>query len=252
LPPLTPRILITNDDGIDAPGIARLDEALAALGETVVVAPAGNQSGAAHSLTLREPLRVHRLSPGRFSVDGTPTDCVNLGFFRLTDRAPDLVVSGVNAGLNIGDDVTYSGTVAAALEGALLGRPAIAVSLERGADESLWAPTLEFVRGLVVQVFERGLPEDTLLNVNVPASGVKGVRLTRQGRRVTEPDRPAPPMPSDSEWFWIGDVSPGWKDDPLSDYRAIRDGFISVTPLHPDFTNHRAFEHLAAWKLTAE
>jgi len=251
-------ILVSNDDGIEAEGLACLTRSLQGLGEVVVVAPARNHSGASHSLTLGRPLKVRRTAPGWFAVEGTPADCVNLGFFRLSGRPPDLVVSGINAGLNIGDDVAYSGTVAAALEGALLGRPGMAVSMDRaslGGDG--WTAAGEVALLLARKILERGLPEDTLLNVNVPSGEPRGIRWTRQGRRI--PHRP-PEMGGGTaavaaigeEEFWISDLPLDWKNDPLSDYCAVSEGFISVTPLHLDLTHHRVLEELGGWQLSLE
>ena len=250
---MPPRILVSNDDGIEAEGILALTRALAPLGEIVVVAPARNHSGASHSLTLGRPLQVRSVAPGWFSVEGTPTDCVNLGFFRLFDRLPDIVVSGINAGLNIGDDVTYSGTVAAALEATLLGRPAIAVSMDRRAGAG-WEAAEQVAAHIAARVLERGLPPDTLLNVNVPAVPPRGIRLTRQGRRDVTPVAPvsAPPEPVDGLELWISDLSPEWREDPASDRSAIVDGFVSVTPLHPDLTHHPSLERLALEPLWEE
>jgi len=248
---LKPLILVSNDDGVEAVGLERLAGSVAGLGEVRIVAPSRNHSGASHSLTLRDPLRVRQIAPDRFSVDGTPTDCVNLGFFRLSDRYPDLVLSGINAGWNLGDDVTYSGTVSAALEGALLGRPAIAFSRERSADTH-WDEVTRFIRSLAARVLRDGLPTDTLLNVNFPGGAPKGVRATRQGRRVNEIVRAEPVPPAGGEWFTIAEPVPDWRDDPDADVFAVRAGYISVTPLHPDLTRHEAVSTVASWHLGLE
>ena len=177
-----PVILATNDDGYHAEGIRILADSLASMGRVVVVAPDRDRSAASHALTLTQPLRPRSLAPDRFSVDGTPTDCVNLGVLGLIDVRPDLVVSGINSGLNLGDDVTYSGTVAAAIEGTVLGVPSIAISLD--------GPPFDYpaAAGIAVKlatlVLEKGLPRDTLLSVNVPSGRIRGTKLTRQGRRI--------------------------------------------------------------------
>ena len=244
-------ILVSNDDGVDAEGLARLVESLSPLGEVVVVAPAGNQSAVSHSLTLGRPLRVRRVRPSWFSVDGTPTDCVNIGCSGLLRRPPGLVVSGINAGLNVGDDITYSGTVAAAIEGTLLGIPSIAVSMDRsrGGD---WKAAERIARRLALDVLARGLPEDTLLNVNVPAGDVAGARWTRQGRRMRRALVPRPIEFVDGEEYWISDLPPDWAEDPMADWAAVLEGWASVTPLHLDLTHHRAMRQMADWPLLTE
>src|SRR2546427_6566991 len=177
-----PVILVTNDDGYHAEGLRTLAEAAACLGRVVVVAPDRDRSAASHALTLTRPLRARAHGKDRFSVDGTPTDCVNLGVLGLIDPRPDLVVAGINAGLNLGDDVTYSGTVAAAIEGTVLGVPSIALSLDGPPFD--YAAAAAFAAKLGALVLERGLPRDTLLSVNLPATHAKGTKLTRHGRRV--------------------------------------------------------------------
>jgi len=244
-----PLILVTNDDGYDAPGLAALVEALVDLGELVVVAPDREQSGAGHALTLDRPLRVREVGPGRFRVNGTPTDCVHLGAYRLTaGRLPDLVASGINRGLNVGDDVTYSGTVAGALEGALLHIPALAFSAEtdaRGQAEYAWAAA--FARRLAGQVLERGLPPGVLLNVNVPAGTPRGVRVTRQGKRTYRATAEERLDPAGRPYFWIAgvDMTPAGEAD--GDHLALREGHASVTPLHANLTHVPSLEPLARW-----
>jgi 5'-nucleotidase len=247
----TPRILVTNDDGYDAPGIAALIDALSPIGELVVVAPDREQSASAHALTVNRPLRVYAVATNRYRVDGTPTDCVHLALHRLTGgRLPDLVVSGINRGLNIGDDLTYSGTVAGALEGALLHVPAVAVSAASdetgGADYSRAA---SYARQLCATVLARGLPRGVLLNVNVPAGAPRGVRVTRQGTRTYRATVEERLDPAGRPYYWIGgaDTTPVGERD--GDHVAIRDGYISVTPLHANLTHGPSLAMLAEWPL---
>lgn len=242
-------ILISNDDGYDAPGLKALEVELSRIGRVVVVAPDREQSGAAHSLTLNHPLRVHRVAEDRYSVEGTPTDCVNLAIFQLLqDGRPDLVVSGINRGYNLGDDVTYSGTVAAALEGLLLEVPSFAVSLNsRGADD--FGPAARVAGKVARSVLERGLPRDTLLNINVPAGDPDEMRITRQGRRVYSEGVVERTDPQGRAYYWIGGPPPSWHPDPQSDFAAVQRGEISITPLHLDLTNHRVLQELRGWDL---
>src|SRR6185295_9704683 len=204
-------------DGYDAPGLSALAEAVSCLGQVVVVAPDREQSGAGHALTLARPLRVQEVAALHYRVNGTPTDCVHLGVERLTGgRLPDLVISGINRGLNVGDDVTYSGTVAGALEGALLNVPAIAFStesVERGAVD--YAPTAAFARTLCSEVLQRGLPTGVLLNVNVPAGALRGVRVTRQGTRSYRAAVEERLDPAGRPYYWIGgaDTTPAAEED---------------------------------------
>ncbi len=235
-----PRILVTNDDGYFSEGIEALAAALEPLGDVIVVAPHTEASAVGHALTLRRPLRLERIRDRVFSVDGTPTDCVNIAIDEVMDGPPDLVVSGINKGLNIGDDVTYSGTVAGALEGALLGYQAIAVSLEftRGAWD--FAPAASAAASFAALLLERPLPYRTFLNVNVPQGHPSGVRVTVQAKRnhVTKVDQRMDPR--QRPYFWIEEAQDDWEADHRSDHEAIRNGYISVTPLHPDLTNHSA------------
>ena len=233
-----PRILVTNDDGYFSSGLQALAEALRAIGEVTVVAPDKEASAVGHALTLRRPLRLEQIAEGVYAVDGTPTDCVNLGLVEVLNDPPDIIVSGINKGLNIGDDVTYSGTVAGALEGALLGYQAIAVSLDDvglGWDFSHAAP---IATSLVQAVLRNPLPPRTFLNVNVPVGVPHGVRVTVQGARnhVTRIDRRVDPR--GRAYFWIEEAEYAWQPVDRSDYQAIRDGFVSVTPLQPDLTDH--------------
>jgi 5'-nucleotidase len=239
-----PRILVTNDDGYTSEGIQILADALEGLGEIWVVAPNSEQSGVSHALTLDRPLRINRLGTRRVAVDGTPTDCVALAVSNLMGgEPPDLVVSGINFGFNMGADVHYSGTVSAAFEGVILGVPAMAVSL--GVEEGMsFHLAADFSRRLCSWILDRGLPPDTLLNVNVPVGRPGGVRLTRLGvRRYTEgviEERD----PRGRKIFWIGGGQPVWKPIPGTDFHEVAEGSISVTPLQLDMTDHGFLDQL--------
>ena len=251
------RILVSNDDGIAAPGIQALAEALERVGEVTVVAPEREQSAAGHSLTLHKPLRVYDQGPRRHAVSGTPTDCVAMAVHHLMDGPPDILVSGINRGANLGDDVTYSGTVSAAMEGTLLGVPSIAVS-QVWWDPAGFDAACEFACGLVRHLLAeqdhgRGLPPDTLLNINVPdlaPDRVKGMRWTVQGkRRFTKEQVVENTDPRGRKYFWIGGSDLEWEGNPDSDHTAVVDGYISVTPVHMDMTNHEALSALSAWSV---
>jgi 5'-nucleotidase len=245
-------ILVTNDDGVRSPGIRALAEALHDLGRVVVVAPDRNRSAVGHALTLEHPLRAEEIKKDVFAVDGTPTDCVNLGIHGLIQATPDLVVSGINRGSNVGDDITYSGTVCAAMEASLMGLPAMAVSLDTQqfqADDLLVAA--RFARKLAEKVLECGLPPDTFLNVNVPGDGCKGVMLTRQGKRKYGEAVVCNQDPRGRNYFWIGGGEVGYQDIPGSDCNALQEGLISVTPLHTNLTNDKSIASLSDWSLGA-
>jgi 5'-nucleotidase len=241
-----PRILVTNDDGYASPGLHALAEALGALGEVTVVAPQIEASAVGHALTLRRPLRLEEVGPRVFSVDGTPTDCVNIAIDEVLDAPPDVVISGINKGLNVGDDVTYSGTVAGALEGALLGYQAIAVSLQftRGAWD--FSPAALLAARLAAALLERPLPSRRFLNVNVPQGPIRGLRVTVQAKRnhITKVDRRLDPR--ERPYFWIEEAQDDWAPDDRSDRQAVLDGYVSVTPLQPDLTDHKALTMLEA------
>lgn len=233
-------ILVTNDDGYFSPGITALAEALKPLGEVIIVAPQTEASAVGHALTLRRPLRCELMAPNTYAVDGTPTDCVNIAIDEVLQRKPDLVVSGINKGLNIGDDVTYSGTVAGALEGALLGYQAIAVSMQVTRGEWDFTPAAELAANLAAALFEKPLPGRTFLNINVPQGIVKGVRATVQAKRnhITKVDQRLDPR--QRPYFWIEEAQDDWEPHDRSDRQAILEGYASVTPLQPDLTDHAA------------
>ncbi len=247
--PSKPCILVTNDDGYDAPGIASLIEAVEPLGDLVVVAPDRERSGAGHALTLDRPLRVSEVAEGRYRIDGTPTDCVHLAVHRLTGgRLPDLVVSGINRGLNVGDDVTYSGTVAGALEGTLLHIPSIAFSTQTDRSGTAnYGATAEIAGRMAAEVLARGLTPGVLLNVNVPAKRAHGVRLTRQGTRTYRATAEERLDPSGRPYYWIAgaDMTPVGETD--GDHAAIQNGFVSVTPLHANMTHEPSLGEMKSW-----
>jgi len=239
------RFLVTNDDGIFSEGIKSLAEALAALGEVTVVAPDREQSASGHALTLSRPLRMRKVRENWFSVDGTPTDCVNLGvLWVLKDRPPDFVCSGINFGLNVGDDVTYSGTVSATFEGTLLGIPSLAFSQEVGEGFS-FAPAARFARRLVETLLAEEMPPDLLLNVNVPAGPIGGVSFTRLGRRVYKQSVVENLDPRGRKYYWIAG-KPMWQRDSGTDHDAVSSGRVSITPLHLDLTYYRGLETFSA------
>lgn len=244
-------ILVSNDDGIHSEGIIALAEALQAVGEVFVMAPDRERSAAAHALTLHFPLRVEEIRPNWFAVDGTPTDCINLGVNgrTLLPRRPDIVVSGINKGGNLADDITYSGTVAAAIEGTLLGLPSVAVSLA-GRGEYNFRPAAHFAAKVVSKIAQHGMPPDTLLNINAPnvsAAEIKGVKVTRMGKRQYGDAIVEKTDPRGRKYYWIGGDELRHFEVDGSDISAVMAGYISVTPLHLDFTNHRAMEEMNGW-----
>lgn len=236
------KILVTNDDGVRSEGLLALAASLKPLGEVTVVAPLVEASAIGHALTLRRPLRVERINERVYAVDGTPTDCVNIGVITVIRTLPDLVVSGINKGWNLGDDVTYSGTVAGAMEGALLGIPSMAVSLKRTNEEPDFAQAAAAAATLASAVLRRGLPPRTFLNINVPGERAKGFRVTIQGKRNHVTSVAEKFDPREQPYYWIEEGSNDWEPHELSDYHAVKAGYISVTPLHPDLTNYSALD----------
>ncbi|MRR05762.1 MAG: 5'/3'-nucleotidase SurE [Deltaproteobacteria bacterium] len=246
------KILVTNDDGIHAPGIQSLAEALRKVGEVAVVAPDRERSAVGHALTLHHPLRATQLGPDVFAVDGTPTDCVNLGIHNLLSFKPDIVVSGINRGANLGDDVTYSGTVAAAMEATLMGIPAFAVSLVAQGMGTYYDTAAEFAARLALQIHEKGLPSDTFLNVNVPDLPCESILpscITSQGRRRYEGTIVGKLDPRGQKYYWIGSAELSFLDLEGTDFHAVSRGHVSVTPLHLDLTNYTSFQVLRGWDL---
>jgi 5'-nucleotidase len=242
--------LLTNDDGIEAKGLKALKKEISKIAKVWVVAPDREQSGTSHSLTMSRPLRMNKTAERAYAIDGTPTDAVMVAFHKVLKRKPHILISGINAGPNLGDDVTYSGTVAAAIEGTILGIPSIAVSLtDYGYDKFEYAA--RFVRKLASYVLKKGLPKDTFLNVNVPPNrkSRNKFKVTRLGRRIYRDVVVEKIDPRGKKYFWIAGqaiVSEGGKD---SDFSAIEKGYISITPLHLDWTNYKTIEEMKRWKI---
>ncbi len=238
------RILISNDDGIFSEGIKALADALSSLGQVIVVAPDREQSASAHSLTLNRPLRIRRVRDHWYTVDGTPTDCVNLGVQGLLkEKPPDLVVSGINFGVNLGDDVTYSGTVSAALEANLQGLPAVAFSQEV-AEGFSFSDAARVAHRFLSVLMREPLPQDLLLNVNIPAGPAKGVRWTRLSRRHYRQTVVEKLDPKGRKYYWIAGT-PEWEESEDTDQAALAAGWVAVTPLHIDLTDYRLLEQSA-------
>jgi 5'-nucleotidase len=239
-----PLILVTNDDGVTSEGIHVLAAAMKPLGDVVVVGPLQEASAIGHALTLRRPLRIETIREGVYAVDGTPTDCVNLGCEIILKRLPDLVVSGINKGYNLGDDITYSGTVSGALEGALLGAPGIAVSLRRTATYD-FEPAAAVAATVARMVLSHGIAPRSFININVPTGTPKGLRVTTQAKRnhVTQIDSRTDPR--GNPYYWIEEALDEYHPDSgRSDYEAVMEGYASVTPLQPDMTAYDMVETL--------
>jgi 5'-nucleotidase len=239
------RILVTNDDGVRSEGLRGLARAVERLGDVTIAAPHVEASAIGHALTLRRPLRVEELESGVYEVDGTPTDCVNVAIASILKGTPDLVLSGINKGCNLGDDVTYSGTVAGAMEGALLGIPSIAVSLERTRGREYdFGPAAAAAAQIAERLLMRPLPPRTFININVPGGKPKGFRSTVQAKRnhVTVVDERTDPR--GQRYYWIEEGENDWEPHDRSDYQAVRDGYVSVTPLQPDLTDYQALDAL--------
>lgn len=236
-------ILITNDDGIHSPGIAALKEALLPLGRIIVVAPDRDNSAISHALTMTRPLRLTRLDEDIYYLDGTPTDCVAISLNKILDRPPDLLVSGINSGPNLGDDISYSGTVSAAIEGTMYSVPSVAVSMA-GEPPLNYAAAAPIILELATRILAYGLPADTLMNVNIPDSrSCKGLMVTRQGRRIWKQSVQEITDPRGQLHYWIGGGTPLLDAGRDTDVYAIGNGFISVTPIHLDATNHEGISY---------
>lgn len=243
-----PRILITNDDGIHADGIAALETALSQIGDVYVVAPESEMSGASHSLTLARPLRVRQIDNRHWTVDGTPTDCIVMALNQIlpTDEHPHICCSGINHGANLGDDATYSGTVAGALEATILGVPGLAFSLVAYRDHD-FTQSAHVARKITEKALAEGIPEATLLNINVPKGVPSGIRITKQGFKTARPVIREHIDPRGKPYYWIGEVREGFRAEGGTDFEAIDEGYVSVTPMRSDLTNHPALESLSLW-----
>ena len=239
-----PRILLTNDDGIYSEGLRKLADALHDVGEVIIVAPDREQSAASHALTLNRPLRLLQLQENEWIVDGTPTDCVNLAVLKLMkDHRPDIVVSGINFGPNLGDDVTYSGTISAAFEGALLHIPSIAFSALVGEHFS-FDRCAELAAQLTRHILDGDRDPKIILNVNFPVAEFRGVRVTKLGKRVYSEGVIERLDPRGRKYYWIGGDAPTWHRGEGTDFEAVQDGFVSITPLHLDLTHHDSIPRL--------
>jgi 5'-nucleotidase len=244
-----PLILISNDDGVGAPGIQSLVAALAGVGDLLVAAPDRERSAAAHSISLDRPLRAEQVAPNTWAIDGTPVDCVYLALHHLVPRKPDLCLSGINNGYNLGSDVFYSGTVGAAIESALRGVPSIALSLERQRPQD-FSHAAAFAAELVRDLLARGLDsieEDTLLNVNIPAGPVRGLRPTNLGHRIYRDQVSMRKDLRGKDYYWIGGPEEKGPDIPGSDCTAIAEGLVSVTALGLDLTHQPTLDRMVTW-----
>ncbi|MGO9952430.1 MAG: 5'/3'-nucleotidase SurE [Dissulfurispiraceae bacterium] len=250
---MKPLILITNDDGVHAQGLTALFIAMSEIGDAYVVAPDRERSAVSHALTLHRPLKVEELREHIYSVNGTPTDCVALAVHKILPRKPDLVASGINRGANLGDDVTYSGTVSAAMEGTILGVPSFAISLA-GDRPFLYDSAVPFAIEVARYILDKQLPYDTFLNVNVPnlpKGSLKGVTITKQGKRIYDNAIQDIYSPWGEKHYWIGGGKPYWEHGEDMDMQSVMDGYVSVTPVHMDMTNYLAIDVLRkTWKNT--
>lgn len=244
------RILVTNDDGVQSPGITALARALSKIGEVWVVAPDRQRTAVAHAVTLHKPLRVHRVAPRTFSVNGTPVDCVNLALLKIMPKRPSILVSGINKGVNLGDDVMYSGTVSAAMEGAILGVPSVAVSQE-GKQEFRFGVGATYAARIARLVLEQGLPEETLLNVNIPDRPrrfIRGARITCLSRRRFHNPIIEKVDPHGHRYYWIAGKRISWSRSKDADHEALEEGMVSITPIKLDSTHHAALDRFRAWE----
>jgi 5'-nucleotidase len=242
------RILLTNDDGYHADGLIALEQGLADIGDVYVVAPESEMSGASHSLTLARPLRIRQIDERHWTVDGTPTDCVTLALNQILapDLRPNICCSGINPGANLGDDATYSGTVAGALESTILGVPGLAFSLAAYRDHD-FTESVKVARQITQKAISEGLPDGTLLNVNIPKGVPVGVRVTKQGFKSARPVISELIDPRGKPYYWIGEVREGFRAEGGTDFEAIEEGYVSVTPMRSDLTDHGAIETLNGW-----
>lgn len=246
----SPRILVTNDDGVQSTGLAVLAKALAKLGEVWVVAPDRERTAVAHAVTLHKPLRVQQIGKRAYAINGTPVDCVNLALLNIMPKRPHLVVSGINRGVNLGDDVLYSGTVSAAVEGTILGIPSLAVSQE-GREQFHFETGAQYALRVARLILQRGLPEETLLNLNIPnrpPQAITGVRVTCLSRRRFDNPIIEKIDPHGRKYYWIAGSRVSWSRNKDADHEAIEEGAVSLTPIHLDSTHYGVLEHLRTWE----
>jgi 5'-nucleotidase len=244
-------ILVTNDDGFFSKGIQALAETLKELGDVYIVAPDRDRSAVSHALTMHRPLKVDLIKEGCYSVNGTPTDCVVVGVKKILPREPDLIVSGINKGANLGEDITYSGTVSAAIEGTILGVPSFAISLV-GERPFKYETATYYAFKIARFVLKKGLPPETLLNINVPNKSLKeihGIKVTKQGKRSYENSIHEIFSPWGEKQYWIGGGVVSWQKMEGTDIQAIMEGFVSITPLHIDLTNYQALDYLISHEI---
>jgi 5'-nucleotidase len=243
-------IIVTNDDGIHSPGLEALADSVRDLGRVIVVAPDRDNSAVSHSLTMTRPLQLNRIDKDMYTLDGTPTDCVILALGKILDKKPDLLVSGINNGPNLGDDISYSGTVSAAMEGTMYGIASMAVSVS--GDEPLdYSAAQTLTHKLAITIMENKLPNKTLINLNVPSgSKYRGIKVTRQGQRLWENAIKETQDPWGRPRYWIGGGTPVKDERRDTDVKAIHEGYASVTPIHLDLTNHASIQCLKEkWRL---
>ncbi|TKB26182.1 5'/3'-nucleotidase SurE [Desulfopila sp. IMCC35006] len=237
-------ILITNDDGVHSPGIAALQQAMEGLGQTIVIAPDRDNSAVSHSLTMNRPLKIQKLADNFYTVNGTPTDCVALGLKKILRQPPDLLVSGINAGTNLGDDISYSGTVSAAIEGTMYGVPSMALSVG-GKPPYDYRAAMQIAVCMAEKILRNSLPENTLLNINIPSGEVyRKIRVTRQGRRLWENSIHETLDPRGSKYYWIGGGTALADPGEDTDVYTFAAGNVSITPIQLDLTNHTGITYL--------
>jgi 5'-nucleotidase len=244
------RILVTNDDGYHSDGIRALEDGLGELGDVFVVAPEAEQSGASHSLTLSRPLRIRQIDERHWTVDGTPTDCVTLALNHIlpAELRPTICCSGINPGANLGDDATYSGTVAGALESTILGIPGLAFSLATYANHD-YAESVKIAVEVTRRALTDGLPKWTLLNVNIPEGVPSGLRVTKQGFKSARPVISEHIDPRGKSYYWIGEVREGFRAEGGTDFEAVDEGYVSITPMRSDLTSHSGIGKLKGWNM---
>lgn len=251
MPNRRPRILVTNDDGIQSSGLNTLAKALARVGEVWVVAPDRERTAVAHSVTLHKPLRVHQVGPRAYCINGTPVDCVNLALLNIMPKRPHLLVSGINKGVNLGDDVLYSGTVSAAVEGTILGVPSLAVS-QAGTGQFHFQTGAKYAVRVARMILQRGLPEETWLNLNIPnrpSQRIMGVRVTCLSRRRFDNPIIEKVDPHGRKYYWIAGSRVSWSRSKDADHEAIEEGVVSLTPIHLDNTHYGVLDHMRAWEV---